>query len=406
MAAPPIDVEILHEALRQAPSVIGVTDPEMRFIYVNRVEYGFKLADVIGRRYGSWLPPELQPKVGAMQKCAVETGQPQYFEIFVDPPSSERRWYSHQISSYETSDGSCSGIIAIMTDDTPRKVAEMSVESLRGELVEASHRAGMAEIATGVFHDVGNVLNSVNVSSETLMKELESSRLHLLGRAVAMLEGNEERLAEFLTEDPKGRKLPALLGKLGQELEVEQRRLQGELTRLREHIGLIRSIIAAQHGLAKLGDMAEPTRPAELVRQTLSMFQLDLESRAVALELELDDVGTVVLDKQAVQQVLASLIRNALEALEVVEHRRELAIRLHADDQKIRFDVEDNGCGVDPENLERLFQHGFSTKPNGHGFGLHTAAIAARTMNGTLEAHSEGPGKGARVRLTLPRVIP
>jgi len=335
-----------------------------------------------------------------------ETGESHYYETYLDAPSGERRWYSNQISPYETTDGSASGTISILTDVTRRRVAEMNVESLRRELVEASHRAGMAEIATGVLHNVGNVLNSVNVSAESLLRELESSRLHLLGRTVALLEDNEDQLAEFLTEDPKGRKLPSLLGKLRHELEVEQKQLHGELSRLREHIGLMRSIVEAQQSLAKLGDMVEPTRPDELVHQTLSMFQVDFESRVIDVKLQLEDLGTVVMDKQATLQVLANLIRNAIEALEAVERRRTLEIRLSADDEHIRFEVEDNGCGISAEHLERLFQHGFSTKPNGHGFGLHTSAIAARTMNGSLEAHSDGLDRGARIRLTLPRILP
>jgi PAS domain S-box-containing protein len=407
MPSPPIiSSEILHEALRQAPGIITITDAEMNIIYVNRVENGFKYEEVIGRQLGHTLPPEQRHKMELVFERARATGQAQHYEVFLDAPDGERHYYSNQISSYETDDGAGSGMISILTDITRHRAVEVRIEGLRHELMQASHRAGMAEIATGVLHNVGNVLNSVNVSAEALARALESSRLHLLGRAVAMLDDNQGRLAEFLTEDPKGRKLPALLGKLGQELVVEQQRLHSEISRLREHIGLMRSIVEAQQSLAKLGDMAEPIRPDELVRQTLTMFQLDLESRVVELELALADVGTVVLDKQAVLQVLANLIRNAIEALEVVEHQRALAIRFHADDQKLHFDVEDNGCGIGPENLNRLFQRGFSTKPNGHGFGLHTSAIAARTMNGTLEAHSEGLGRGARVRLTLPRIVP
>jgi PAS domain S-box-containing protein len=400
-----ISTEILREALRQAPGFIMVTDAEMNIIYVNRVEMGYKPEDVIGQRHGAFVSPEQRRKMDLVFERARETGEAQHYEVFLDAPDGERYFYSNQISAYEV-EGVGSGMISILTDVTRHRTVDVRIEELRHELMQASHRAGMAEIATGVLHNVGNVLNSVNVSAEALARELEGSRLHLLGRAVAMLEDNEDDLAEFLTTDPKGRKLPALLGTLGRELEIEQRRLSSELSRLREHVGLMRSIVEAQQSLAKLGDMSEPTRPDELVRQTLTMFQLDLESRVIDLELQLDEIGTVVLDKQAALQVLANLIRNAIEALEVVDHRRRLAIRLHADDQMIHFDVEDNGCGIDPENVERLFQHGFSTKPNGHGFGLHTSAIAARTMNGTLEAHSEGLGRGARIRLTLPRIVP
>lgn len=400
-----ITAEILHEALRQAPGFIIITDDEMNIIYVNRVEMGYQLEDVIGRRHGAFVSPEQRRKLELVFERARATGEAQHYDTFLDAPDGQRYYYSNQVSSYALEDGR-SGMISILSDVTRQRAAEARVEGLRHELLEASHRAGMAEIATGVLHNVGNVLNSVNVSAEALAKELDGSRLHLLGRTVAMLDDHEARLAEFLTEDPKGRKLPALLAKLGQELEAERERLHTELTRLRNHLGLMRSIVEAQQSLAKLGDRSEPARPDELVHQTLTMFQLDLESRVIELRLELADVGSVVLDKQATLQVLANLIRNAIEALEVVEGTRRLVIRLHADDQKVYFDVEDSGCGIAPEHLEQLFQHGFSTKPNGHGFGLHTSAIAARTMNGTLEAHSDGPGHGARVRLTLPRIVP
>jgi signal transduction histidine kinase len=278
-------------------------------------------------------------------------------------------------------------MISILTDVTHHRLAEVRAEKLRNELVEASHRAGMAEIATGVLHNVGNVLNSVNVSAEAFARALEDSRLSLLGRAVALIEGNEDRLVELLTEDAKGRQLPALLGRLQRGLEAERQQLFDQVSRMRQHIELMRS-----RGLAKLGGMVEPTRPDELVRQTLSMFQLDLESRVVELTLELEDVGTVLFDKQAALQVLANLIRNAIEALEGVDRRY--------------FDVQDNGCGIAQEHLTRMFQHGFSTKPSGHGFGLRSSAIAAQTMNGALDVHSDGLGRGARFRFTLPKIHP
>jgi PAS domain S-box-containing protein len=402
---PAITADVLHEALLQAPGVIMITDDEMNIIYVNKVEMGYALEDVLGRKHGSFVSPEQRRKLELVFERARETGQAQHYETFLDAPDGQRYHYSNQISAYALGGGR-SGMISIFTDVTRQRTSEARIDGLRQELLEASHRAGMAEIATGVLHNVGNVLNSVNVSAEALAKVLDTSRLHLLGRTVTMLEENEGRLAEFLTNDPKGRKLPALLGKLGQELEAERERLDAELTRLRNHLGLMRSIVEAQQSLAKLGDMSEPARPDELVHQTLTMFQLDLENRVIDLRLELADVGSVVLDKQATLQVLANLIRNAIEALEGVERARRLSIRLHADDQKIYIDVEDNGSGIAPEHLDKLFQHGFSTKKNGHGFGLHTSAIAARTMNGTLDAHSDGPDLGARIRLTLPRIVP
>ncbi|MCA9704618.1 MAG: AAA family ATPase [Myxococcales bacterium] len=280
------------------------------------------------------------------------------------------------------------------------------LHSAQRRLTDASHRAGMAEVATSVLHNVGNVLNSVNVATETLLEKLEGSRLHLLGRTVQMLTDHADDLARFITEDPKGGKIPQLLAQLDQVLVAEHQALSREAARLAEQIALMRSIVEAQQTIAKIGDEVEPTRPKELVEQTLSMFQLDLETRRIELQAELPDLGEVMLDRQATLQVLSNLVRNAIEALEGVERARRLRIGIGADDDQVHFDVEDDGVGIDPSHLARVFDHGFSTKRDGHGFGLHASAIAARTMSGTLEAHSEGLGTGARFRLSLPRVVP
>ncbi len=405
MAATTVDAHVLQTALEQAPGHIIVTDAEMKIRYLNRVEHGYDADALIGMSYLDVLTPEQSTKVQAVLSLAKETGKPQQYETFVDSPTGGRQWYSTQITWYEAKDGS-TGMISILTEVTQRKQAEQQAELLRKELVQASHRAGMAEIATGVLHNVGNVLNSVNVSADTVIKELDDSRLHLLGRTVQMLSDNEDRLATFISEDPKGRKLPALLSQLNDALVSERNALRHEANRLSEHLTLMRSIVEAQQAIAKLGEMVEPTDPRELVTQTMSMFQLDVQNRLVTLSTELPEMDPIVLDKQATLQVLANLIRNPIESLEDVELPRRLCVRLTADDAKIYFDVEDNGTGIAPEHHERLFEHGFSTKRNGHGFGLHASSIAARTMNGTLEAHSDGPGKGSRFRLTLPRISP
>ena len=405
MSSRPLDPEVLRTALQSAPGHIIVTDEEYRIRYLNRVEHGFDLEQLIGTSYLAVLPPAQARKVQAVLERARETGEPQQYETFLEAPAGGRQWYSTQISWFEASDGS-KGMICILTESTKQREAEQRVEALRHDLVQASHRAGMAEIATGVLHNVGNVLNSVNVSADTLMRELESSRLHLLGKAVKMLADNRERLAEFLRDDPKGGKLVELLAQVDAALEGEHERLRKETSRLAEHLTMMRSIVEAQQTIARLGDMSEPARPEPLIEQILSMFQLDLETRFIEVALQLEEVGKVVLDKQATLQVLANLVRNAIESLEEIEGGRHLWVRLRADDDRIHFEVEDNGMGIAPENLPRLFEHGFSTKRNGHGFGLHASAVAARTMNGTREAVSEGPGQGACFRLSLPRVLP
>jgi len=407
MVPPLVASPIVGTALAHVPGHVVITDADLKILYLNRPVPGHEAEPeaLVGTGYLDLLTAEQAQTVQAGLERAHETGRPQEHETVVEPPTGGRQWYSTQITWYETDDGAA-GMMCVLTEITPQKQAEQHAETLRKELIGATHRASMAEIATGVLHNVGNVLTSVNVSAETLIKELDRSRLHLLGRTVQMLDEHAGHLAAFIDRDPKGRRLPLLLSQLDQALTTEHQDLRREVGRLAEHVALMRSIVEAQQTIAKVGNTVEPALPRDLVEQTLSMFRLDFEARFVDLVTELPDIGKVVLDKQATLQVLSNLVRNAIEALEGVELPRRLVVRTAVEGDGIWFEVEDTGMGIAPQHAERLFDHGFSTKRNGHGFGLHASLIAARTMNGTLQAYSKGVGHGARFRLTLPRIMP
>ncbi len=115
-------------------------------------------------------------------------------------------------------------------------------------------------------------------------------------------------------------------------------------------------------------------------------------------------VPQVTVDKHKALQILVNLLRNAKHAMdefETSEKRLTLRIR-QQDDSIVALSVIDTGCGIPPENLTRIFSHGFTTRRDGHGFGLHSAALAAQQMGGRLLAHSDGPGRGATFTFELP----
>jgi signal transduction histidine kinase len=115
-------------------------------------------------------------------------------------------------------------------------------------------------------------------------------------------------------------------------------------------------------------------------------------------------VPVAMLDRARVLQILVNLISNASQALQNVpdeSHRITLTVDTFAG-SSLRVSVKDEGEGIPAQNLTRIFAHGFTTRKTGHGFGLHSSALAARQMGGTLTAHSEGPGKGATFTLELP----
>jgi two-component system, LuxR family, sensor kinase FixL len=399
-----VNAEVLHEALRQAPAILYVTEADLRILYVNRVAHGYEMEDIIGTYCGARLPPEQQRKLWSAVERLQATGQPQYIEVFIDPPSGERQYYSNRLSVFETPDGATRGMLSMLTEITRERVAELRMESLRSERNEASHRIGMAEVATGVLHDVAKALRSAELAAQGLTRQLAGWRVHQLGPIAALLADDADRRTELPGAGRSEREPAARLAELALTLAEERGHWQDELSRLRDCVALMRSLVQTQHGLTMDDGAAEPTVPDELFDRALSLFELELETRGIRVVRELADVGSVMLDRQATLQVLANLIRNAIEALELVDRPRELVLRAYADGEKLRFEVQDNGGGIAREHIGELFRYGFSTKPNGHGFGLHTSAIAARMMRGTLEGFSAGPGHGARMRLTLPRV--
>jgi C4-dicarboxylate-specific signal transduction histidine kinase len=283
-----------------------------------------------------------------------------------------------------------------------RKRAEEEVEALHNQLIEASRSAGMAEVATGVLHNVGNVLNSVNVSSTLLADRLRKSRaLNVVRAAELLLERNGD-LARWLTEDEKGRMLPAYLADLGKHLATEHQEMTVEVEGLAKNVEHIKEIVAMQQNYAKVSGFIEILPLEKLVEDALHMNAAAFERHQVQVVRNYEAVPNIRVDKHKVLQILVNLFRNAKYAMDDVPERR---LELHisqAGHAAVQLVMLDTGCGIAPENLTRIFSHGFTTKKDGHGFGLHSGAIAAKEMGGILSAESDGEGRGARFTLELP----
>jgi C4-dicarboxylate-specific signal transduction histidine kinase len=287
-----------------------------------------------------------------------------------------------------------------------RKRAEEEVEALHNQLVEASRHAGMAEVATGVLHNVGNVLNSVNVSSTLLAERLRKSRAPNVARAADLLRERNGDLAKWLAEDEKGRMLPNYLSELGKHLATEHAEMTAELELLVKNVEHIKEIVAMQQNYAKVSGFSEALPLEKLVEDAIQMNAAAFERHRVQVIRDYEEVPNVRVDKHKVLQILVNLLRNAKYAMDACRVRR-LELGIHrAGDHAVRVTVRDTGCGIPHENLTRIFSHGFTTKKDGHGFGLHSGALAAREMGGILAAESDGPGRGATFILELPVAEP
>jgi predicted ATPase/signal transduction histidine kinase/tRNA A-37 threonylcarbamoyl transferase component Bud32 len=277
------------------------------------------------------------------------------------------------------------------------------LEKAQGRLVELSRRAGMAEVASGVLHNVGNVLNSVNVGAGLAREMVGKLPVERLVRVVALLEENAGRLAEFLTADSVGRKLPEYVRKLGEALTDEKGAILRNIDQLAEHIEHMKKIIAAQQSYAKRGGMTEVCTLEEIAEAALAINEVGLRSSSIEVIRSYEKLPPVLVDRHQIMQILVNLVSNAKHALEEVARAdRRLWVSIAKVDGGVRIEVRDNGAGIAAENLPKIFSHGFTTKRTGHGFGLHNCANAAQQMDGSLTAYSDGPGRGASFVLRLP----
>jgi signal transduction histidine kinase len=286
-----------------------------------------------------------------------------------------------------------------------KEKARADLAEAQVSLMEASRAAGKAEVATSVLHNVGNVLNSVGVSATIVCDRLRLSKLANLKRATAMLREQNGNLARFLTEDPKGRLLPEYLSRLGDQLGDEQTEALKELDELSRNIEHIKKIVAMQQTYAKVSGSHEEIEAAQLIDDALPMISSSITKHRIQVIRKADDhLPRINVDRHKVLQILINLLRNAKESLvnsTTSEKRLELSVHCR-DGRTLLIRVRDNGLGIAPENLTRIFRHGFTTKKEGHGFGLHGAANAAKEMHGRLSVHSDGLGLGAEFTLELP----
>jgi signal transduction histidine kinase len=288
-----------------------------------------------------------------------------------------------------------------------RERMEVQIEKTHQELLNVSRQAGMAEIATNVLHNVGNVLNSVNISTGLIVESVRKSRASSLARVVVLLEEHAHDLGAFITNDARGKHVPAHLAQISKHLLADQEAIVGELDSLRGNVEHIKEIVAMQQSFATFGGVKETVNLVTLVEDSLRVNAGALSRHRVEVIREFGNVPPMNVEKHKILQILVNLLRNAKHACQDSDRPDgRMTVRVANGDGWIKISVIDNGVGIPPENLTRIFNHGFTTRKDGHGFGLHSGALAAKEMGGSLTVHSDGPGQGAAFTLALPCPTP
>ncbi len=274
-------------------------------------------------------------------------------------------------------------------------------EALNQQQFEKARQLGMAEISASVLHSVGNVLNSVNVSTHVVSEKISKSKLSDLEKLAALFEKNKKNMADFIENDPKGLKALEYIGALATYWHNEQTALSSELDRLTNNINLIKDIVSTQQNLSKVTEFQEIVLINDLLDEALLITGLNINDK-ITINKNYGAIKPIKLDKVKLIQIFVNVLRNAKDAV-MTSHKKNKVITLKTsiESHTCKIEISDNGKGISEKDIKRIFNYGFTTKESGHGFGLHTSALAANSLGGTIEVTSEGADKGASFIINL-----
>ncbi|MCB1079302.1 MAG: PAS domain-containing protein, partial [Verrucomicrobiae bacterium] len=352
---------------------------------------------ILGRPAGDWmkepgsweanLHPDDRDETARRCKESGQTRSTYSIEYRMLRPGGEVVWIRETGSPVIDEQGDISATRGVLSDVSDQKKAAEELEQTHRKLVETSRQAGMAEVATGVLHNVGNVLNSVNVASTLIRQRLNGSRLGTLGQLASLLQSQGERLPDFFRGDERGRLVPDYLEKLSHHLRQEQTEVLAEVEKLVKNVEHIKTIVDLQQSYARTGGAMEPVDLVALIEDAIGINQAAIARHRIQIIRSFDDsVPEVLADRNKVLQILVNLLRNAKHAIDDCDREERflgVSVKRQGKD-KVRVTVADTGVGIAPENLPKLFTHGFTTRRHGHGFGLHSSEAAAREMGGSL----------------------
>jgi signal transduction histidine kinase len=234
-----------------------------------------------------------------------------------------------------------------------------------------------------------------------------NSKIINLTKVIDLISDHHDHLGAFLTNDERGKHIPVYLAEAAKLIAREHEDIAEKLHSLSKNVEHIKQVIKAQQGYARAGGVEVLININEVIKDAVEINNASLTRHKIDLKLDLTELPEIYLDKQRTLQILVNLIKNTKYALSESEQQdKRLIIRCHQHgEDKLQIDVEDNGIGISKENIARIFRHGFTTKKGGHGFGLHSGALAAREMGGSLTVQSNGSGHGATFTLELPLKI-
>jgi signal transduction histidine kinase len=286
-----------------------------------------------------------------------------------------------------------------------KKIRERTNElnTTNTKMIGLARSAGMSEVASGVLHNVGNVLNSVNVSASVLKTKAASSKINNIEKIANILKENSDDINNYLKNDEAGKLLIPYIEQLSLKLNDEQKEQEQEIDCLIHNIDHIKNIISMQQSYTSNAGITEKVMTSEVANDAININISSINKKNINLSKYYDIDFELSVDKHKLIQILVNLISNANHAVITGgKTDKDIIIGIKKDNENIIFYVEDNGIGIEKEDLERVFEFGFKKRVGGHGYGLHHSALVAKELGGNLIVESDGLNQGARFTLTIP----
>jgi len=290
-------------------------------------------------------------------------------------------------------------------DNLEQKVQDRTFElkELNIKMVDIARSAGMAEVASGVLHNVGNVLNSVNVSTSIIKDKIRDDRLDNLDKLAVMLVENKDNLADFLTNDERGKFVIPYIEQLSKKIKLNKKTQMKEIEELVTNVDHIKNIISMQQTYSGNMGVIDKIKASSVCEDAININKSSIQKNGISLIRSYRDDPVISVDKHKLIQILVNLISNAKYAvINGGKVEKIIIVKIKKFDDNIVYSVEDNGIGIDEKDLKRIFEFGFKKRIGGHGYGLHHSSLMAKELGGDVSVESPGEGEGAIFRLAIP----
>ncbi len=388
--------------LENSPDIILNIDRDLKILYMNRTITGFNAEEVVGESVLRFIPETHYNSTKKAIQQAFETAVTEVLEIKIDISDKDALYFEVRLAGIK-SDGLVSEVMLIASDITKRKQTEEKLDQAQKELIEKAHKAGMADIATDTIHNMGNLLNSIKVSTQMMETIIKKSQITSFQKANEVLRENMETIDAFVTSDPKGKKLLEYYLKIEEGIMEEHNLAQSHLSRLADRVNDIEEVIVAQQSYTGAGSLVGEYSFSELIDDALTMQSEAIGQHQIKVVKDYKTVPKVSIQKNKLINILFNLIKNAKEAMnETPEDSRILKLLTYYDEKAAYIAINDTGYGISEEDMKKIFVRGYSTKGNRQGFGLHSSANYMTEMDGEMWAESDGMSKGATFFLKFP----